>query len=73
MANQTEDFINNGYKILKFVRDIDSDNGEEIGEIELKAIDGHKEYITLDDNGADEIEKILFEYLKNRKYAVTYM
>lgn len=66
MVNKTEDFINEGYKIIKFQRDIDSVNGEEIGKIELKAIDGHMEYITTDDNGADEIEKKLFEYLKSK-------
>ena len=66
MVNQTEEFINKGFKIMKFERDIDSVSGEEIGKIELKALDGHREYITLDDNGADEIERNLFEYLINK-------
>ena len=66
MVNQTEEFINKGFKIMKFERDIDIINGQEIGKIELKALDGHREYITLDDNGADEIEKSLFEYLINK-------
>ena len=65
MVNKIENYINEGYKIMKFQRDTDSVNGEEIGKIELKAIDGHREYITTDDNGADEIERNLFEYLKN--------
>lgn len=66
MENQTEHFINEGYKIMKFERDIDIVTGQEIGKIEVKALDGHSQYITLDDNGADEIEKNLFEYLKNK-------
>ncbi|MGH4122289.1 MAG: hypothetical protein ACREV6_05110 [Clostridium sp.] len=66
MSNKTEQFINEGYKIMKFERDIDSVNGQEIGKIEVKALDGHREYITLDDNGADDIERNLFEYLKNK-------
>ncbi|MBK5240731.1 hypothetical protein [Clostridium sp.] len=51
---------------MKFERDIDMITGQEIGKIELKALDGHFEYITLDDNDADEIEKDLFKYLKNK-------
>lgn len=66
MENQTEHFINEGYKIMKFERDIDKFTGQEIGKIEIKALDGHRQYITLDDNGADEIEKNLFEYLKSK-------
>jgi len=66
MANQGENFINEGYKIMKFERDIDKVTGQEIGKIEVKALDGHRKYITLDDNAADEIEKNLFEYLKSK-------
>ncbi|MBZ9687968.1 hypothetical protein G9F72_016680 [Clostridium estertheticum] len=66
MANQTEQFISEGYKIMKFERDIDKVTGEEIGKVEVKALDGHRQYITLDGNGADEIEKNLFEYLKSK-------
>ena len=66
MENLIEDFITEGYKIMKFQRDIDKTNGQEIGNIELKALDGRIKYITLDDNAADEIEKSLFEYLKRK-------
>ncbi|APC40984.1 hypothetical protein [Clostridium estertheticum] len=66
MVNEGEYFINKGYKIMKFERDIDKITGQEIGTIEVKALDGHRQYITFDDNGADEIEKSLFEYLKNK-------
>ncbi len=66
MANQIEYFINQGYKIMKFEREINSVNGDEIGRIEVKALDGHREYITTDDNACDEIERDLFEYLKNK-------
>jgi hypothetical protein len=66
MVNQTEHFINDGYKIMKFQRAIDKITGQEIANIEFKALDGHVQYITLDDNAADEIEKNLFEYLKSK-------
>ncbi|GCD09490.1 hypothetical protein LGL55_02080 [Clostridium tagluense] len=66
MENKTEYFINQGYKIMKFERDIDKVNGQEIGRVEVKALDGRREYITLDDNAADEIERNLFEYLKSK-------
>ena len=66
MVNQGEQFINDGYKIMKFERDIDKVTGQEIGKIEVKALDGHRQFITLDDNAADEIEKTLFKYLKDR-------
>jgi hypothetical protein len=66
MINKCEQFINEGYKIMKFERDIDKITGQEIGKIEVKALDGHTQFITLDDNGADEIEKSLFEYLKRK-------
>jgi len=65
LLNQGEFFINEGYKIMKFERDIDKVTGQEIGKIEVKALDGQRQYITLDDNAADEIEKSLFEYLKS--------
>ncbi|MFT5872240.1 MAG: hypothetical protein ACI8WT_001170 [Clostridium sp.] len=66
MENQGDHFINEGYKIMKFERDIDKITGQEIGKIELKALDGHRQYITLDDNCADEIERNLFKYLKSK-------
>ena len=66
MVNQGEHFIKEGYKIMKFERDIDKVTGQEIGKIEVKALDGHRQYINLDDNAADEIEKNLFEYLKSK-------
>ncbi len=66
MINKVEDFINEGYKIMKFERDIDKVTGQEVGKIEVKALDGYRQYITLDDNCADEIEKKLFEYLKSK-------
>ena len=65
MAIQREQFINESYKIMKFERDIDKITGQEIGVIEVKALDGCRKYITIDDNAADEIEKNLFEYLKS--------
>ena len=66
MENQIDYFINEGYKLLAFERDIDNDTGEEIGKIEIKSLDGHKHNITFDDNACDEIEKVLFKYLKNK-------
>jgi hypothetical protein len=66
MANEIDHFINEGYKILTFERDFDKITGEEIGKIEIKALDGHKHNITFDDNAADEVERVLFEYLKNK-------
>jgi len=64
MVKKVENFINEGFKIMKFERDIDKVTGQETGRIEVKALDGHLQYITLDDNCADEIERNLFEYLK---------
>lgn len=66
MESQIEHFITEGYKIIKFEREIDKTTGQEIGNIELKALDGHIKNITFDDNAADEIEKNLFDYLKNK-------
>jgi len=66
MENQIEHFISEGCKILAFERGIDEITGEEIGKIEIKSLDGHKQYITFDDNAADEVERVLFEYLKNK-------
>ncbi|WP_461612199.1 hypothetical protein [Clostridium sp. Marseille-QA1073] len=57
--------IEDGYKILKFKRDVDLISGSEIGEIEMKALDGKLCVVTIDDNGADDIEKIMFKYLRN--------
>jgi len=64
MVNKEEQFIDESYKIMKFERDIDKVTGQEIGKIEVKALDGQRQFITLDDNAADEIEKSLFKYLK---------
>ena len=66
MAILTEDLISEGYKLIKFQRDIDKINGQEIGTIEVKALDGHREFITLDDNSADEIERKLFDFLNTK-------
>lgn len=66
MEKKSEYLIDRSDKIIKFVRDIDMITGQEIGKIELKALDGHTYNITLDDNAADEIEKDLFKYLKNK-------
>ncbi len=57
--------IEDGYKIIKFKRDVDLISGSEIGEIEMKALDGKLSIVTIDDNGADDIEKIMFKYLRN--------
>jgi hypothetical protein len=57
--------IEDGYKIMKFKRDIDLISGSEIGEIEVKALDGKLSVVTIDDNGADDIEKAMFKYLRN--------
>ncbi|MCB2288420.1 hypothetical protein LGK97_01390 [Clostridium sp. CS001] len=67
MENKIDDFISQGYKILAFERDIDKVTGEETGKIEIKALDGHRRYITFDDNAADEVERVLFEYLRNKE------
>jgi hypothetical protein len=66
MEKQIEHFINEGYEIMKFERDIDIITGQQIGKIEVKALNGHRQVITLDDNAVDEIEKNLFEYLKSK-------
>jgi hypothetical protein len=66
MEKQSQVLINDSDKIIKFERDIDMITGQEVGKIEVKSLDGHREYITLDDNAADEIEKQLFKYLKNK-------
>jgi len=66
MAILTEDLISEGYKLIKFQRDIDKISGQEIGSVEVKSLDGHREFITLDDNSADEIERELFKYLKSK-------
>ena len=66
MKKESQLVINDSDKILKFERDIDIATGQEVGKIEVKSLDGHREYITLDDNDADEIEKQLFKYLKNK-------
>jgi hypothetical protein len=66
MENKIEKLISDGYKILAFERDINKVTGEEIGKIEIKALDGHRHYITFDDNAADEVERVLFEYLKSK-------
>ncbi|GAA0121510.1 MAG: hypothetical protein KID00_07185 [Clostridium argentinense] len=58
-----EQMIKDGYKIMKFERDVDLISGNEIGQIEMKALDGKLDMITVDDNGADEIEKVMFKYL----------
>ena len=66
METKIDNFISEGCKILAFQRDIDKVTGEEIGKIEIKALDGHRHYITFDDNAADEVERVLFQYLKNK-------
>jgi hypothetical protein len=63
MSKPTHNLINESYKIMKFERDIDKITGQEIGKIEVKALDGHLQYICIDDNTADDIEKDLFKYL----------
>ena len=65
MKPEIENLIKDGYKILKFERDIDKISGQEIGKIEMKALDGYIKTINMDDNGADEVEKVLFKYLAN--------
>jgi hypothetical protein len=67
VENKIDNFISQGYKILAFERDINKITGEEIGKIEIKALDGHRHYITFDDNAADEVERVLFEYLKGKE------
>lgn len=57
--------INQGYKIMKFERDVDLGSGQEIGKIELKALDGYLMEIIVDDNRADDMEKILFNYMRD--------
>jgi len=60
-----DQMIEDGYKIMKFKRDVDLISGSEIGEVEMKALDGKLYVITIDDNGADDIEKEMFKYLRN--------
>lgn len=66
MENINE-LINGGYKIMKFERDIDLISGEEIGVVELKGLDGYRRYLNVDDNKVDDIEKMMFNYLKDRR------
>lgn len=66
MPKEIHDLINESYKIMKFERDIDKITGQEIGKIEVKALDGHLQYVIIDDNTADEIEKDLFKYLLDK-------
>ena len=58
--------INDGYKIMKFEREIDLLRGEEIGIVELKGLDGYRKVLSIDDNKSDDIEKVVFNYLKAR-------
>jgi len=58
--------INQGYKIMKFETDIDLTNGQEVGVVELKALDGYLMKLNFDDNSADEMEKVIFNYLKEK-------
>ncbi len=59
-------YIGEGYKIMKFERGIDLLTGQEIGKIEMKAINGAIDVMTIDDNGADDIEKKVFHYLSEK-------
>ncbi|WBW94771.1 hypothetical protein [Oceanirhabdus sp. W0125-5] len=65
MENITN-LINQGYKIMKFERDIDLTSGQEVGVVELKALDGYLMKLNFDDNCADEMEKVIFNYLKEK-------
>lgn len=56
--------INDGYKIMKFEREIDLIRGEEIGIVELKGLDGYRRVLSINDNESDDIEKVMFNYLK---------
>ena len=47
MINKCGNYIDEGYKIMKFERDIDKITGQEIGTIEVKALDGHRQYIKI--------------------------
>lgn len=61
-----DNLINQGYKIMKFERDVDLYSGEEVGVIELKAIDGYIMRVNFDDNCADEVERVLFNYMRDK-------
>lgn len=61
-----EKYIGEGYKIMKFERGIDLLTGQEIGKIEMKSINGTIDIMTIDDNGADDIEKKMFYYLSGK-------
>jgi hypothetical protein len=61
------DYIDEGYTINKFERDKDLRSGDQICKIEMRALDGYINTITLDDNCTDEIEKQLFQYLQNKE------
>lgn len=64
MIEDVNNLISEGYKIMKFERDIDIISGQEIGIIEMKALDGYRKTISVNDNEVDDIEKVLFKYLK---------
>lgn len=65
MNNEISKMIKDGYKILNFKRNIDLKTNEEYGSLELKALDGYIKTINVNTNEADEIEKVLFNYLEN--------
>ncbi|MFD3158393.1 hypothetical protein ACFIJ5_16330 [Haloimpatiens sp. FM7330] len=65
MHSKINQMINDGYKILKFQRDVDLKTNEEFGLIEMKALDGYRKTINVSSDQADEIEKILFKFLKD--------
>ncbi|WP_373897871.1 hypothetical protein ACER0A_010445 [Haloimpatiens sp. FM7315] len=64
MNNEISNMIEEGYKILKFERNVDLLTNEEYASIEAKALDGYIKTLTISDNEADEIEKVLFKYLE---------
>lgn len=57
------EYIDEGYKIMRFERDVDLLTGQEIGKIEMKGLNGGVDVVTVDDNSADDIEKKMFNYL----------
>ncbi|CAM3048729.1 hypothetical protein HAHI6034_12995 [Hathewaya histolytica] len=67
MSNDIEKYGKEGYKLLNIKRDIQKNTGQEICKVELKALDGKIKTLEYDDNCGDEVEKIIFTYLKDKE------
>ncbi|WP_142414471.1 hypothetical protein [Hathewaya massiliensis] len=67
MDSRIEKYAEKGYKLLNVARDVQKNTGEEILKVELKDLDGEIKILEYDDNCGDEVEKIIFTYLKDKE------